>query len=256
MKIRIPVLLILFTALAGCATVSGERDPRDPWEGFNRGVHEFNADFDRKILKPVAESYTRNIPRPARTGIHNFFSNLDDIIVLTNDLLQLKFAQATSDFLRLLWNTTAGLGGFIDVASRMDLPKHNEDFGQTLGHWGVGPGPYLVLPFLGPSSLRDGTGLAVDYFQVNPIAEIDDDLTRYGILGLQAVDIRANLLHTTRLLEQGALDPYLFMRDAYLQMRENQVYDGNPPVTDFDFDDFDLFDMDDDIPENDEFTDT
>jgi phospholipid-binding lipoprotein MlaA len=229
--------------LAGCASVPGEPDPRDPWEGFNRGVHAFNTDFDNKLFKPLAEQYVRTVPQPARTGVSNFFSNLGDIVVLTNDLLQLKFHQAASDFLRLLWNTTAGIGGLIDVATPMGLPKHKEDFGQTLGYWGVGPGPYLVLPFLGPSSLRDGAGLAVDYFQVNPIHDIKDEGTRYAVLGLELLNTRANLLHTTRLLEQGALDPYLFMRDAYLQMRENLVYDGNPPPPEFDFD---LFDDDED----------
>ncbi|MFA5625906.1 MAG: VacJ family lipoprotein [Thiohalomonadaceae bacterium] len=235
-------LLCLLLVITGCATVPGEPDPRDPWEGFNRGVHEFNADFDKKILKPVAERYVKTIPRPARTGITNFFSNLGDIVVLTNDLLQFKSRQAASDFARLLWNSTAGLAGFIDVATPMGLPKHREDFGQTFGYWGIGPGPYLVIPFLGPSSLRDGTGLAVGYFQFNPVHNINDNMTRNAVFGLSIVDMRAGLLYTTRMLEQGALDPYLFMRDSYMQMRENLVYDGNPPIAEFDFDELDDFD--------------
>jgi phospholipid-binding lipoprotein MlaA len=231
----IPLLLIL----TGCATVHGERDPRDPWEGFNRGVHAFNTDFDEALAKPIAEGYVRVVPQTARTGVSNFFSNLGDVVVLANDLLQFKLHQAAADFSRLLWNTTVGLGGLIDVATPMGLTKHEEDFGQTLGRWGVGSGPYLVLPFLGPSSLRDGTGRLVDYTQFDLVGEIGDDTTRYTVIGLNAVNTRANLLRTTRLLEQGALDPYLFMRESYLQMRENLVYDGNPPAPEFDFDDFD-----------------
>lgn len=237
----IPRLLLtpLLLALTACATVPGEPDPRDPWESLNRGIYEFNTDFDNKLLKPVAEGYVEVVPQTARTGVSNFFNNLGDVVVLANDLLQFKLRQATSDFSRLVWNTTVGIGGLIDVATPMGLPKHNEDFGQTLGHWNVGSGPYLVLPFLGPSSLRDGTGRVVDYTQFDLIGEIDDDHTRYAIIGLGAVDIRANLLRTTRLLEQGALDPYLFMRESYLQMRENLVYDGNPPAPAFDLDEFD-----------------
>ncbi|WP_197722779.1 VacJ family lipoprotein [Sulfurivermis fontis] len=233
------LLLPLLLALTGCATVPGERDPRDPWESFNRGMYDFNTDFDNKILKPVAEGYVNVVPQTARTGVSNFFSNLGDVVVLANDLLQFKLRQAASDFSRLVWNSTVGLAGLIDVATPMGLPKHDEDFGQTLGHWGVGSGPYLVLPFLGPSSLRDGTGLAVDRSQFNLVNEVESDGARYTLIGLEAVDTRASLLHTTRLLEQGALDPYLFLRESYLQMRENLVYDGNPPAPAFDLDEFD-----------------
>lgn len=235
---RLLVLPLLLT-LTGCATVHGERDPRDPWEGFNRGVYAFNTDFDNAILKPVAEGYVNVVPQTARTGVSNFFSNLGDVVVLANDLLQFKLGQAASDFSRLVWNTTVGLGGLIDVATPMGLTKHNEDFGQTLGYWGAGPGPYLVIPFLGPSSLRDGSGRVVDYTQFDLIGNIKDDTARYTVIGLSVVDIRAGLLRTTRLVEQGALDPYLFVREGYLQMRENQVYDGNPPAAAFDLDAFD-----------------
>jgi len=159
--------------------------------------------------------------------------------VLINDLLQLKGRQAASDFSRLVWNSTVGLFGLIDVATPMDLPKHNEDFGQTLGYWGVGSGPYLVIPFLGPSSLRDGAGMVVDYYELDPIyQQIDDYHTRLAVLGLKVVDTRANLLRASRILDQAALDPYIFLREAYLQRRENLVYDGNPPPPDFgEFDD-------------------
>jgi len=230
--------LLLLLSLTGCATLHGERDPRDPWESFNRGMHDFNTDLDNKILKPVAEGYVKVVPQTARTGVSNFFSNLDDVVVLANDLLQFKFRQAAADFSRLIWNTTVGLAGLIDVATPMGLTKHDEDFGQTLGHWGVGSGPYLVLPFLGPSSLRDGTGRAVDYTQFNVTTTAQSDTTRYTLLGLNVVDTRAGLLRTTHLLEQGALDPYLFIRESYLQMRQNLVYDGNPPAPELNFDDF------------------
>lgn len=231
-----PRLLLLLTliALGGCATVNGPRDPRDPFESFNRGVYAFNSDFDRKVGKPVAEGYQRVVPQTARTGVSNFFSNLDDVIVLVNDVLQLKGGKAASDFSRLAWNTTAGLFGLIDVATPMGLPKHNEDFGQTLGYWGVPSGPYLVLPFLGPSDIRDGTGDLVDYTQVDQISRIKPyHPTRLAVEALGAVNTRANLLRASNLLEQAALDPYTFMREAYFQRRRSEIYDGNPPLPDF-----------------------
>lgn len=232
--VRVLVVLFALASLGGCATVNGPKDPRDPWEGFNRGVYKFNTDVDNAILKPVAQGYENVVPQPARTGVSNFFSNLGDIVVLVNDLLQLKGRQAASDFSRLVWNTTLGLGGLIDVATPMDLPKHNEDFGQTLGYWGVGSGPYLVLPLLGPSSLRDGTGTLVDYTQFDQLHRIKPyHPTRMAVLTLQTVDTRANLLRASNLLDQAALDPYVFLREAYLQRRENLVYDGNPPPPPF-----------------------
>ncbi len=231
-----PRLLLLLTliALGGCATVNGSHDPRDPFEGFNRGVYAFNSDFDNKVAKPVAEGYQKVVPQTARTGVSNFFSNLDDVIVLVNDVLQLKGAKAASDFSRLAWNTTAGLFGLIDVATPMGLPKHNEDFGQTLGYWGVPSGPYLVLPFLGPSDFRDGTGDLVDYTQVDQLNRIKPyHPTRLAVEALGAVNTRTNLLRASNLLDQAALDPYIFMREAYFQRRRSEIYDGNPPLPDF-----------------------
>jgi phospholipid-binding lipoprotein MlaA len=222
-------MILLSLLAAGCATVDGPKDPRDPLESYNRAMYSFNDTFDRAIFKPVAEGYDKVMPKPVNTGISNFFSNLDDVLVLFNDLLQFKLKQGASDFSRLTWNSTVGLFGIIDVASHMDLPKHNEDFGQTLGYWGVGSGPYIVLPFLGPSTLRDGTGLVADW-QVDPLARVENDQTRWGLIGLKAVDTRAGLLRATSIIETASLDPYAFMRDAYLQRRENLVYDGNPPV--------------------------
>jgi len=212
----------------------GEADPNDPFESYNRSVHSFNQGFDRTVAKPVAQTYQEVMPTWADKGITNFFGNLGDVIVLSNDLLQFKFEQAASDTARILFNTTAGLLGFIDVASHMDLPKHNEDFGQTLGYWGVPSGPYFVLPFFGPSSIRDTAGMVVDYSYfdpvVNNVAHFSD---RSALFIIDFVDTRADFLKATRLLDEAALDHYIFTREAYLQRREYYVYDGDPPMEDF-----------------------
>lgn len=234
---RVLILLILAMLGSGCSTVQ-VADERDPWEGFNRSMYTFNDHFDRIIFKPIATGYEKVVPTPVNNSISNFFSNLDDVVVLVNDILQLKFEQTLSDFGRLTFNTTFGLFGLFDVATSMDLPKHNEDFGQTLGRWGVGSGPYLVLPILGPSTLRDGAALPVDW-QVDPLLRVSDDETRWGAVALKAVDTRAGLLRASRILDTAALDPYVFMRDAYLQRRKNLVYDGNPPPSETD--EFDPF---------------
>ncbi len=235
-RLRFVCLLLLTLFATGCTTLEGPRDPRDPFEGYNRAMYDFNSDFDKALFRPVAEAYDEYVPKPVNTGISNFFSNLDDVLVLLNDLLQLKFEQALSDLSRLTWNSTVGLFGLIDVATPMGLPKHNEDFGQTLGYWGVGSGPYLVLPFLGPSSVRDGTGLLADW-QVDPVMQVENPDERWGLVITDAVDTRAGLLRASNILETAALDPYVFMRDAYLQRRQSLVYDGNPPTTD-EFDPF------------------
>jgi len=230
-------LLLIPLLGSGCASVQ-VADERDPFEGFNRAAYAFNDDFDRSILKPLATGYEKVLPGQVNNSISNFFSNLDDVVVLINDILQLKFEQSLSDFGRITFNTTFGLAGLFDVATHMDLPKHNEDFGQTLGRWGVSSGPYLVLPFLGPSTLRDGVSLPVDW-QVDPVFRVKDNETRWGAIGLKAVDTRAGLLRASRILDTAALDPYVFMRDAYLQRRRNLVYDGSPPPSAID--EFDPF---------------
>lgn len=219
--------------LAGCAATPEVHDPQDPYEGFNRTVYEFNQKLDEKVLQPVARGYDRVVPDPLDRGITNFFSNLDDVLVVFNDLLQLKGRQTAEDASRLVFNTTFGLLGFIDVASGMELPKHEEDFGQTLGYWGVGPGPYIVLPLFGPSDVRDAVGWGVD-LKADPVWKQGDRTSRYGAKGVDVIDTRADLLRATRLIDQAALDPYLFMRDAYLQRRQSLVYDGNPPAPEFD----------------------
>lgn len=220
----LPVVLVL--ALGGCA-VNG--DARDPMEPMNRAIHDFNEGFDRMILKPVAQGYDAVMPGFAQTGVRNFFSNLGDVTVLANDVLQLKLEQGSRDFMRLAFNSTFGLFGLLDVASEMGLHKHEEDFGQTLGRWGVGAGPYLVLPFLGPSSIRDTAGFVVDTDTTDRVVNYHDVSTRNQALVLRVVDRRADLLEAKKAVDAAALDGYEFTRDLYLERRKSLVYDGHPP---------------------------
>jgi len=212
-------------ALAGC-TSTHVRTPADPLESFNRGVYQFNDSFDKAIAKPVAQGYNTVMPVPGKAMVSNFFSNLDDFLVTLNDLLQFKFTQAASDGARFLINSTFGVFGLIDVAHRLE--KHNEDFGQTLGYWGMGNGPYLMLPFLGPSSVRDGVGLYADG-RASRISHIDHIATRNQLYLTKAINRRAQLLDQEKVLDEAALDRYAFIRDAYLLRRKSLVYDGNPP---------------------------
>jgi len=242
-------LLLLSGLISGCATTA---DNPDPFEKFNRGVYAFNDGIDKVVLKPVAETYKAITPEPVDKGVTNFFSNLDDVIVVANDLLQLKFKQAASDAGRLLLNSTVGLLGFVDVASEFYLPKHEEDFGQTLGYWGIGSGPYLVLPFLGPSSVRDTVGRGADFF-LDPRTYATGEKVRYVIIGtggVKAIDTRADLFGAEKILDAAALDKYSYIRDAYLARRNYLVYDGDPPQDDDDDDDF--FDDEDDEEDDEE----
>jgi phospholipid-binding lipoprotein MlaA len=218
--------------LGGCATLPDDyRDPRDPWESYNRGMHQFNTDFDNTFWRPLAEGYRAITPDPLDRGVTNFFNNMLDFTSAINNVLQLKLSRAASDVGRIAVNSTVGLLGFIDVASNLDMPSHKEDFGQTLGYWGIGPGPYFVLPILGPSSVRDAVSIVPDWY-TQPVAYLDDATVRIALAGLYALDKRADLLSASKLLEEAALDPYSFTRDAYLQKRRNDVYDGNPPPED------------------------
>lgn len=226
-------LLLSLSFLGGCATIEGEADPDDPLESFNRAMYSFNDTLDQAILKPAAQGYNAILPDPVNKGVSNFFSNIDDIVVLFNAILQLKFDQALSDTARIFFNTTIGLFGIFDVASGMELPKHNEDFGQTLGYWGVEPGAYIVLPFFGPSNVRDTVGLIANAY-VNPIYDVTPQSDQNALIIVNVLDRRAGLLSASKILQEAALDPYLFVRDAYLQRRENLVYDGNPPKPKFD----------------------
>lgn len=217
--------VVSISLLGGCAT---NGNPRDPLEPLNRAVYSFNDGFDKVLAKPAAEAYRFVLPNFVRTGIGNFFSNLNDVIVLLNSLLQGKLNQAGIDLARLMVNTTVGVLGLFDVATELDLEKHNEDFGQTLGYWGIGDGPYLVLPFIGPSSARDAVGWVGDFYAW-PVSYVDDVTTRRVLVGIRIISLRADLLEASQILETAALDPYQFVRDAYLQRRRNLVYDGKPP---------------------------
>ena len=217
-------LLILASVLSGCA----HQNVRDPLEPLNRGIYTFNDAVDRAVVKPLAQGYRAVLPQVVQTGISNFFSNLDDITVILNNLLQLKIPQAVSDTGRFVINSTIGLLGFIDVATHLGLEKHNEDFGQTLGYWGIGNGPYLVLPFLGPSSLRDGIGRWVDA-RTDPVRWEDHIRTRNQFLVTRVINTRARLLDSEKVIDAAAIDRYAFIRDAYLQRRRSLVFDGNPP---------------------------
>ena len=220
--------------LVGCASTPG--DDADTLESYNRAMFAFNDAVDKALFKPVAKVYRRVLPETVTTSIGNFFSNLNDVVVLVNDLLQFKLHLAAMDSSRIVFNTTFGVAGLFDVATRMELPKHNEDFGQTLGYWGFGEGYYLVLPLLGPSTVRDSVGLVGNFF-TNPITwATDSDAVAWGLWGLDLINRRSSLLRIERALADEQIDPYSFQRSAYLQQRRNLVYDGNPPKPKFDFD--------------------
>lgn len=217
-------LLIFF---AGCAT-TGARTPGDPLERLNRGTYRFNDSIDRAVLKPVAKRYQRHVPRLIRTGVGNVLSHLAFPTTIVNDLLQLKLKDTAVDLGRFVLNSTLGLAGLLDPASRVGLARNDEDFGQTLGRWGVPPGPYLVLPLLGPSTLRDAPALAVDG-QTDLRAQLDLRTgERVAIAVLSVVDGRASLLSLDQSI-QRAFDPYAFVRNAWLQRREYRVRDGDVP---------------------------
>ena len=213
--------------LTGCASAPGA-DSRDPWEGYNRAMFRFNDAVDTAVLKPVATAYRDTLPQPVRTGVGNFFGNLSDVWSFVNNVLQVKPEGALHSFWRVVINSTMGLGGVLDPASEMRLERHREDFGQTLGRWGMPSGPYFVLPLLGPSTLRDSAALPVDVYG-SPLGHFNDGAWRNSLGALNVVQTRAGLLVTTEFLESAALDRYSFQRDAYLQKRRNEVYDGNPP---------------------------
>jgi len=222
---RVLIALACLFVLAGCATTA---DNPDPWEGLNRKTFAFNDAVDRAVLKPVAQGYVKVVPGVARTGISNFFSNLEDVGNSFNNILQGKMVDGINDAGRVVLNTTMGLGGLLDLASMNGMEKHNEDFGQTLAVWGMGSGPYFVIPLLGPSTARDAPAKLVDPQWYWPRL-LDNDPLYWTLWGLDKVRTRASLLQAEGVLEQAALDRYTFIRDAWLQRRRSQVYDGNPP---------------------------
>ena len=200
----------------------------DPWERWNRKVYAFNDAIDAAIVKPVATTYVRFVPQPIRTGVTNFYGNFSDAWSAINNVLQGKVIDGLQDVMRVGTNTLFGVAGLFDVASEIGIDRHNEDFGQTLGRWGVGAGPYMVWPLLGPSTLRDSAAMPLDR-SVSPALTVNSAVARFGLAGLGLVSERANLLPTTRMLDDIALDKYSFVRDAYLQRRRSLVYDGNEP---------------------------
>lgn len=241
-KLKVLPLAASLLFVSACASVPDDySDPRDPWESYNRSMATFNDKLDTYVAKPVAKGYKAVTPDIVDQGITNIFRNIADIPSAVNSLLQFKLEHAVSDVGRVVFNSTFGLLGFFDVATYMGFEDNKEDFGQTLGVWGVPTGPYFVLPFLGPNDVRDTFGLFADT-AMSPVTYLEDDSTRIGLTVLDLVDTRSDLMGASSVLEEAALDPYEFLRDAYLQKRLNDVYDGDPPLDD------DFLEEEDDLP--------
>ena len=218
--------LAVVAALSGSA-IAGD-NPNDPAEGFNRAMFAVNEGLDTVIAKPLATAYDTAAPLPVKAAFGNFFSNIADLMIGVNNLLQGKPGEAFSDWGRVLVNSTIGIGGAFDVASEMGMDKHYEDFGQTLAVWGVGEGAYLFWPVIGPRTARDTGGFIVDAY-TDPLWQFEPVAVRNSLVGIRYIDQRAALLPTDKIIEEGATDKYAYIRDAYLQHRRNAVYDGNPP---------------------------
>jgi phospholipid-binding lipoprotein MlaA len=222
------MLTVTFLVTACATTAPGVgSDPRDPYENYNRSMFTFNKTIDDNVLKPVATGYVNVVPAVVREAIGNFFANIGDVWTAANNYMQGKPKDGTTDLVRVIFNSTIGIAGLIDVATPMGLPKHEEDFGQTLGVWGAKSGPYFVLPLFGPSTVRDALAKPVDLY-ADPLTASNDVPVRAKNTGraLRLVDDRAAVLDSTAILEGAALDPYQFFRDAYLQRRESRVRDG------------------------------
>ncbi|AHF04945.1 ABC transporter [Marichromatium purpuratum 984] len=215
--------------LAGCASGAARvSDPRDPLEPYNRAVYRFNSDFDKAFIQPTARAYRKVTPEPVDRGVTNFFANVADMTSAVNNVLQFKMSRAGSDVGRVFINSTVGILGVFDVATNVGLPSYKEDFGQTLGYWGLESGAYFMLPIVGPSSIRDTFGFAGDV-ALDPFFSLKKNQIYWGAVVLRAIDQRADLLDASDILEEAALDPYSFLRETYLQRRESLVHDGNPP---------------------------
>ena len=225
LRVRNAALVLAVAMLAGCSTVQTPIK-EDPIEGFNRTIFKFNDTVDQYALKPVAKGYVFITPQPVRDSVTNFFSNIGDVYTAANNLLQLKITDGVEDIMRIVINTVFGVGGLFDVATLARLPKHNNDLGLTLGHYGVPAGPYLVLPLFGPSTVRDAVGTLGNYY-VNPLSYVDPEGFRWALYGLNIISTRANLLGAGDVLAGAALDKYSFVRNAYLQRRKYQLSDGN-----------------------------
>jgi len=220
---------LMVGGLGACSTTA--ENPKDPYEGFNRAMFKVNEGID-VVVKPVAQGYDA-APLPVKAGVGNFFGNINDVWTAFNNFLQGKGSDGFSDVGRVLINSTVGIGGFFDVASEMGLEKHAEDFGQTLGVWGVDEGAYLYWPLIGPRTTRDTLGWAVDSY-ADPVWRIDDIPLRNTLVGVRFIDIRASLLPTDKVVEQAAFDKYVYIRDAYLQNRRSEIHDGRPEPKDYD----------------------
>ena len=229
---RAPAILVTTLALAGCATVEHPH-PDDPWEGYNRAVFAFNEGVDKAVFKPLATGYDTVAPLPVKSGVGSFFGNLGDIWTGINNFLQGKGRDGGSDAARVLINSTLGIFGLFDVATDMGFEKHQEDLGQTLAVWGVGNGPYFVVPFFGPRTLRDAAALPGDIYG-GSLVQLSDVASRNAVTGLRVVHERAALLGADRAVEEGSLDKYGYIRDFYLQQRRYEIYDGRPPRERFD----------------------
>lgn len=231
MRVKSAGLVVVAGLLAGCATVQTPTKG-DPFESYNRTMFTINDKVDQVALKPVARAYVWAVPQPVRDSVTNFFSNIGDIYIAANNLAQLKITDGVEDIMRVAINTVFGVAGLFDVATLANLPKHNGDFGLTLGHYGVPAGPYVVLPLLGPSTVRDTGGAVVDYFG-NPLTYVQPDSVSWALFGVNLVSIRANLLGATDVLADAALDKYSFVRNAYLQRRQYLISGGESGVPDY-----------------------
>ncbi len=224
--IRNLTLLVMLALASGCAT-TGSADARDPLEGMNRSIFSFNKFMDKALFDPVGKVYTTVVPRPVNRGVTNFFGNLGEIATIANSILQLKVGQAFEDVGRFAVNSILGLGGLFDVATGMGLSKHDEDFGQTLGYWGIGSGPFLMAPFLGPTSLRDAVGFGVDSAFLNPVTYVDPDAARAGLMSLNYIDYKTDNKSARSLIGEASVDEYEFLKNAYLERRQGQVRDNS-----------------------------
>ena len=235
---RLPVVLTAACLLlAGCASAPPDyvTQTKDPWEKMNRAIYGFNDTLDKAVVRPVASTYVRAVPEPARNRFHDFLTNIYEPVTVFNDLMQGKLKQTLSDTGRFLVNSTVGLLGFFDVASHVGLVHHNEDFGETLAHWGVPSGPYLVIPILGPSTVRDAGGRVVDIYPNPPLNHMPPRYKNATVV-MDGLDTRVGLMGANASID-GAYDPYAFVRDAYIQNRRYNIYDGNPPDQDQDYSD-------------------
>jgi phospholipid-binding lipoprotein MlaA len=218
-------LVVAVALLAGCAAAPSREDPFEP---MNRALYQFHDTVDTAVVKPVAQAYIDVVPELVRTGVSNVFNNIEDLISAVNDLLQGKLDKLDDDLARVLLNTAFGVGGIFDLASMVGIERGNEDFGQTFGAWGLPQGPYLFVPFFGPTTVRDGSGTLVR-IMVGPVGYIGEVPVRNSLYGLGAVDLRAQALSAGAIVDTAALDRYLFIRNAYLQRRRYLLYDGKPP---------------------------